>query len=180
MRRIVAVDCTLIDNTHGSIIELTVGTNNGVGFLFNTSSNPLNKIGRARNAVRGIDPWRINRCLRPQRLGRLRDDRAKRGCYHAEKKKTSFILIVSGQLEQSDGLDSPLPGGFLQRPESSTAQQRTDQLQTGFHLVLSPDPFSVLLHGVNRNLQLLGNLQIGNTLQQQDKDVSLPWRQRLG
>ena len=69
MRGIGAVDRTLVDNPHGPIIELPVGANDGVGVLSGTCPNTLNEIERARDPVRGIDPWGIKRCRGLQRLG---------------------------------------------------------------------------------------------------------------
>ena len=69
MRGIGAVDRPLIDNPHGPIIELAVGANDGVGVFSGSFPYALNEIERARDAVRGIDPWGIKRCRGLQRLG---------------------------------------------------------------------------------------------------------------
>ena len=83
LRGVDAVDRTLIDNPQGPISELAVGAYNGVGVLSSTFPNPLNEIERARDSVRGIDPWGIKRCCGLQRLGHhRRNDWSKRGQYH--------------------------------------------------------------------------------------------------
>lgn len=59
------------------------------------------------------------------------------------------------------------------------AQQGTDQLQPGFDLVFGTDAFAILLHGMDGDLQLPGNLHIGCPLQEQRQDFLFPWCEKL-
>jgi hypothetical protein len=84
-----------------------------------------------------------------------------------QRQKPQVMLMASANWNSLMGWIPPLRGGL----GATTRRQRTThkgtyQLQTGFHLILIADALAILLHGMNGNLQLLGNLKVGSALQQ--------------
>ena len=57
-------------------------------------------------------------------------------------------------------------------------EQRTDQLQAGFDLILAANAFAVLLDGMDGDQQVLGDLPVARPLEQQGQDVVLPLGER--